>query len=611
MNTLANTAESEELALLRSATLGEYDIAGPIGHGGMATVYLGHDLALDRKVAIKVMAAAISSSREMVERFKREARTSAALSHPNIMPIYAVRQADPLLYFVMKLIEGRPLDSIVKELGPLPIPMVQAIIGQVAEALGYAHRRGVVHRDVKPANILIDDEGWCVVTDFGIAKVADTDGLTTTGTMVGTPTYMSPEQCLTAEVSGASDQYALGVVAYEMLTGRAPFPDGSMMSVMYAHVHTSIPPIEALRPDCPEALRHAVMRMLAKLPEERWPSVEEAAAAVGSQPLAYDDPTRSQMITLARTGPAVRGADGRRTPRSPVPRARTPIPAAATTAPGMQQLEVPGGRPWGGYLVGGGAALLVSAAIFFAPWRRPTFAAGGDTSTAASARGAARAPAAASVSASVGAPGTDAGPAPASVAVPVPAAKGTAAGPPSIGASRAGGVKPASAPLGAAAGPSAAPVRRTPPVAVVSVESDEPDADIRQLSASAPMGGSPLLNSSRAAGVAPLVRAALERTIRGYAQALAGGDADEARRLFPAMTDDRYRQLAALFAEDKRLVVQWRIGEIAVRGKQATAHVAGTATLVAPQGRADGEKMDQRVILERAGAEWRILQIAP
>src|SRR5437764_2740275 len=224
-----------QLDALRKATLGEYEVLAELGRGGMATVYLAHDLAVDRKVAIKVLAPALLHMGEgMVERFKREARTAAALSHPHIIPIYAVKESERILYFVMKYVQGRPLDAIIQEVGPLPIQMVQTILAHVGDALGYAHRHGVIHRDVKSANIMLDEDGWAVVTDFGIAKVVQAEGLTMTGVTVGTPTYMSPEQCATREVTGPSHQYSLGVVAYERLAGRVPFHGDSASSGMSA-----------------------------------------------------------------------------------------------------------------------------------------------------------------------------------------------------------------------------------------------------------------------------------------------------------------------------------------------------------------------------------------
>ena len=384
--------QQEMVDHLRHATLGEYEIQGELGRGGMATVYLAHEIALDRKVAIKVMSPSLVTGEGMIERFKREARTSASLSHPNIIPVYAVRETDRLLFFVMKFVQGRPLDSIIKEVGPLPIPMVKAILAQAGSAFGYAHRRGIVHRDIKPANIMIDDEGWAVVTDFGIAKVSESQGLTMTGMTVGTPTYMSPEQCMAQDVTGASDQYSLGVVAYEMLTGRPPFSGGSMMAIMYGHFNEPPPPMERFRPDVPDDLRMAVMRMLEKPPERRWPSVDEAIAAIGVQPLAHDDPTRTRLVALARDGALKTQAMMGKliTPMSPIPggrrQGRTAPPAGAAGAPTAR--AQPAGRPVPrsvpapekgskkGLLVGGGVALLaiVGALAVLHPWRKPTVA---------------------------------------------------------------------------------------------------------------------------------------------------------------------------------------------------------------------------------------------
>ncbi|OLD01256.1 MAG: hypothetical protein AUI99_07590 [Gemmatimonadetes bacterium 13_1_40CM_3_69_22] len=352
-----------QLDALRRATLGEYDVLGELGHGGMATVYLAHDLALDRSVAIKVLAPALLAMGEgMVERFKREARTAAALSHPHIIPIYAVKESDEVLYFVMKYVQGRPLDAVIRDVGPLAIPMVQLILAQVSDALSYAHRHGVVHRDIKSANIMLDEEGWAVVTDFGIAKVLQSQGLTLTGVTVGTPTYMSPEQCAMEEVTGASDQYSLGVVAYEMLTGKPLFEGDSIMSVMYAHFNRRPRPVSALRPECPANLDAAVMRMLEKDPRARWPGMEDVVAVCGRPSLRQDDPVRSQMVTLARAGSGAQLLARMRTPTSPIPLAKPRTRATATTAAEAVR------RSWLWW--GLGAAGIAAALWFTAPWRR-------------------------------------------------------------------------------------------------------------------------------------------------------------------------------------------------------------------------------------------------
>jgi serine/threonine-protein kinase len=335
-------AGADSIALLdalRQATLGDYEILAELGRGGMATVYLAHEVALGRKVAIKVLAPALLLMGEgMVERFKREARTAAALSHPHIIPIYAVRESERVLYFVMQYVQGRALDSIIRDVGPLPIPMVQTILAQVGDALSYAHRRGIIHRDIKPANIMLDDEGRAVVTDFGIAKVLQAEGLTVTGVTVGTPTYMSPEQCATLEVTGASDQYSLGVVAYEMVTGRLPFQGDTMMGVMYAHFNEPPRPVTELRPDCPADLAAAVMRMLEKEPARRWPSLDDVVTACG-RPSHHDDPIRSQMITLAKTGGRGELLAQLKTPTSPIVLSKPLARPAAAAIPRARRVS--------------------------------------------------------------------------------------------------------------------------------------------------------------------------------------------------------------------------------------------------------------------------------
>src|SRR5438046_4755262 len=228
----------------------------------------------------------------------------------------------------MKYVQGRALDSSIRDVGTLPIPMVQTILAHTGDALGYAHRHRVSPRDIKSANIMLDEDGWAVVTDFGSAKVVQAQGLTMTGVTVGTPTYMSPEQCATTEeVTGASDQYSLGVVAYEMLTGTLPFQDDSIMSVMYAHFNQPPRPVTELRPDCPPNLADAVMRMLEKEPARRWPNMDDVVAVCGRPSLRHDDPIRREMITLAQSG--VRHA-GPKTPTSPIAlsrgRPRPPLP---------------------------------------------------------------------------------------------------------------------------------------------------------------------------------------------------------------------------------------------------------------------------------------------
>jgi serine/threonine protein kinase len=354
--------------MLRDATLGEYEILSELGRGGMATVFLAHDISLDRKVAIKVMAPHLLEGEGMAERFKLEARTAAQLSHPHIIPIYAVRETESALFFVMKYVEGKPLDEIIKKMGQLPIPMVKDILTKVGSALGYAHRRNVIHRDVKPGNIMIDEEGTPIVTDFGIAKVAATKGLTMTGTTIGTPSYMSPEQCEAKEVTGASDQYSLGAVAWEMLTGKTPFQADSAVTIMYKHCHEPLPPLQDFRPDAPPEVLDTITRMLAKRPEDRWPSLEAAIRKLNPTTDGQLDPVRQQLLELARDTGARELIAQLSTPRSPMPGLRTGAssgaqPTVQPPAPPRRSL-FPVWAAAGILVAAGGGALAV-----LQPWR--------------------------------------------------------------------------------------------------------------------------------------------------------------------------------------------------------------------------------------------------
>jgi serine/threonine-protein kinase len=298
----------------------------------MAVVFLAHDLSLNRKVAIKALLPELLYTEGMDRRFKHEARIAAKLDHPNILVIHSVREANDLLYIVMKLVEGLPLSSIAKVAGPLSIPVVRYIVRYVADALSYAHGEGVIHRDVKPANIMVDRRGNVIVMDFGIAKAADDAHLTRTGLVIGTPAYMSPEQCLAQGVAPASDQYSLGVVAYELLTGKTPFR-GSALEMQWAHATAGPPSVRSLRPDCPPELDALVLRMMAKAPADRWPSLHDVSLALADEP-ATTNAARATLVELVSEVPGRRDHTLPTTPASPVPIGPGPAAAeAATTDP--------------------------------------------------------------------------------------------------------------------------------------------------------------------------------------------------------------------------------------------------------------------------------------
>jgi serine/threonine protein kinase len=277
------------LAEVRHALSGEYDIDREAGRGSMAVVYRATEAGLGRRVALKVLPPEMTLSHELTERFKREARLAASLEHPNIIPVYREGQAGRFLFMAMKFIEGRSLEDIIESQGPLPVPVVLQVLRAATSALAYAHERGIVHRDIKSANILVDRDGRVVVTDFGIARAAEDGSLTSTGTMVGTPYFMSPEQCAARRIGPQSDQYSLGVVAFQMLTGSVPFQAETLPGIMHHHFYTQVPDLANARLDVPVALRELIDRALAKKPEQRFASTQAMCAALEAVPFSEEE----------------------------------------------------------------------------------------------------------------------------------------------------------------------------------------------------------------------------------------------------------------------------------------------------------------------------------
>lgn len=264
---------------LIGTSLGHCEIRSILGTGGMAVVYLGHQPNLDRDIAIKVLPPTYKSDPAFVERFKLEARAMAQLAHPNIVTIHDFGEEHDRLYIVMAYISGGTLRDLLG--GPMNPQVVVRLIRDVASALAYAHERHYIHRDVKPANVLLDGERRGILSDFGIAKVmAARDGVTRVGAGVGTPEYMSPEQCRGTVVDGRADIYALGVLTYEMLTGRTPFIADDYAALAHAHIYESPPPPSAINPRISPAVQAVVLKALAKEPAYRFQHALEFASAL-------------------------------------------------------------------------------------------------------------------------------------------------------------------------------------------------------------------------------------------------------------------------------------------------------------------------------------------
>lgn len=320
------------------AALGDqYELLGEIGRGGMAVVYRARDRRLDRPVALKILPPELAHDPAIRTRFAREAHTAAQLSHPHIVPIHDVGDREGIAYFVMGLVTGGNLAALLAREPKLPIPEVRRLLCEIADALAYAHTRGVIHRDIKPDNILLDrDSGRAMVTDFGIARAMEAGGrLTATGIAVGTPTYMSPEQAVgEREVDGRSDLYSLGVIGYQMLTGRVPFSASNSMALLLKHVTERPRPLSELRPDTPRAIREAIERALLKSPEDRWPTAAAFREALleEASPTWRAEPREPVRYTSPRPESVRRERAPRRGGRVPAVRDVQDPPAAAAPA---------------------------------------------------------------------------------------------------------------------------------------------------------------------------------------------------------------------------------------------------------------------------------------
>ncbi|MDY7076981.1 MAG: protein kinase [Chloroflexota bacterium] len=312
---------------LLGTRLGKYQIHAEIGRGGMGTVYKGYDPALDRYVAVKVLAPHLVWEKEFVERFLREARAAARLKHAHIVTIHDVGQAEGWYYFVMEYLEGPALTDFIRQRGPLPLDEVIRILRPLADALDYAHHQGLIHRDVKPGNVIVGPAGHVTLTDFGIARAARETRLTTTGAIVGTPEYMSPEQAQGLTVDARSDQYSLAVVAYEILSGRVPFEAESTLALLHKIVYEPPSPIYQVQPGLPAGIEPVMNKVLSKEPGDRYANVSAFVEALGLALAGEEVVKRPTLVLEPETAPA------------PIPERTKVLP------PAMQQAAVSAPEP--------------------------------------------------------------------------------------------------------------------------------------------------------------------------------------------------------------------------------------------------------------------------
>jgi eukaryotic-like serine/threonine-protein kinase len=333
-----------------------YRVLRRIGSGGMADVYCAEDTHLGRQVAIKVLHRRFAQDQEFVERFRREAKSAAGLAHPNVVGVFDRGEHEGTYYIAMELLEGQTLKDIVAAEAPLSQERVIDLGLQILQAAGFAHSHGVIHRDFKPHNVIVDQSGHAKVTDFGIARAGASE-MTETGSIMGTAQYLSPEQAQGHAVTATSDIYSIGVMLYEMLAGRLPFEGDSAVAVALKHLSETPAPISQWRPDVHPALEAVVMAALAKDPAQRWQSAEDLAAG----------------LEAARTQIAARANGGQDTADFapiPVPAPETtaaPTQLAATTAPSMAPAPAPERDPerrWWWYLIGALVLALVGVLLY-------------------------------------------------------------------------------------------------------------------------------------------------------------------------------------------------------------------------------------------------------
>src|ERR671918_1659008 len=349
---------------------GRYRILRKLGSGGMANVYLAEDEDLGRRVAIKILNERYANDESFIERFRREAKSAAGLSHPNIVSIYDRGEAEGTYYIAMEVIEGRSLKELIMTRGPLPIGLALAYARQVLDALRFAHRHGIIHRDIKPHNILIGPENRLKVTDFGIARHGPSQ-MTEAGSIMGTAQYLSPEQARGAPVTACSDLYSVGIVLYEMLTGKVPFTGDSAIEIAMKHLNELPRPPSKLRAEIPPELDQIVLRALAKEPEERYQTadefIEDLERVEAGLPISRATATAATALLVAPVGDAteVLSAESPTRVVSPPPTAPA-TPRRPPTYPPAGGYEEPPRkrRRWVPWLL----VLLLLAAAAFAGW---------------------------------------------------------------------------------------------------------------------------------------------------------------------------------------------------------------------------------------------------
>ena len=576
--------------------IGKYDVEERVGEGAMGVVYRALDPVLKRRVAIKVMGEAFAQNDDLRERFLREAQAAGSLQHPNVITIYDFGEVDGHLYIAMEFVEGQDVAELLAHQVPLSLVAKLDIAIGVLQGLAFAHKRGIIHRDIKPANIRVDADGNARIMDFGVAHFASSN-MTRTGVMIGTPSYMAPEQITSGAVGPHSDIFSVGAVLYELLTGTSPFAGGSLQAVMYRVLSETPSSPGTLAAGLPPKLNEIVLRALAKEPGERYTSALGMANDLLAVRTALDERSSSPG-TLSLRATIESALDERRT--------------SAFRAVRRRRFALAGGGV-------AAAAVLVSAGFLLAR-RTTTPPSTSPTTTVADPR---RADAAVASPSGTPTP-TPTTPAPerqreaprSDIRLPVKdrAPISTPASPPTRASSAVadtGGSN--NKPVSSSPQPQTQPVAVIPPPAPVVASNTPPNTPPATSSAGDPVPTSTAAkNAQSTAASATDVAAAtaeINNVIDAYARAIESRDIAELRRVYPAISGDQASAFTDFFKSTRTLRAALAVKSSRVDGNRGAAHVSGTYEFTTTAGRNQQQPVTFDAEFRREGGSWKLVAI--
>lgn len=584
--------------------IGKYQVVDKIGEGAMGIVYRAMDPVLNRPVAIKIMSEGLAQDEHLRARFLREAQAAGSLQHPNVVTIYDFGEIDGHLFIAMEFIEGIDLERLLNQGTELPLAAKLDIVIDVLNGLSYAHRRGIVHRDIKPANVRLDEDGHARIMDFGVAHLGASN-LTATGTMVGTPNYMAPEQISGEPVTPASDLFSVGAMLYELLTNAKPFPGDTLHSVLFKIVSDTPVEVRTLKPELPSELTDIVTKALAKTPAQRYRTASDMANALlavrsrlGAPRLSKTVSQRVSIDTALEEARKKRGVSRWRRPRTIVAassaagvilaatlllrtgatRSATRGAAAPAAPPAQDRASTAG--PRGTNFDSGPAARQTSA---------PEAGAG---RTPGSTRASKGEPAAEPVKRTM---------TPARAAAGVPQPTRTRSEAPAADSPRLDPTPPSAVAAG----------RSTP--AATAVQSAAPDTTARPVGAQP--GGQPAESGISvaapppAAPSAPSARDAISGVIAAYAAAIGSRDVAEIRRVYPRLTAEQQSNWRGFFGAVRSIAARFEITSLDVSGPNAVTQLDGVYEYVTSAGQTQRQPISVRATLQRDAGGWTIVAI--